>query len=209
MANDGVGRSKQILEEKYGCHTIILYGSYAQGSADSTSDVDMLGVTDSITRTKRHAEKWRGIYLDLFIFPESKLEKADPSSMYLLTGRVLKEKDGQGTKFLNQLRELEKSGFEELAEDEIMARKVWARKMFERAKRGDPEGNYRRMWLTITQLEDYFHIRKLWYRGSKQSLKWLQDNDTETYDLFVKCLSPISDLMDIEKLIQRVWNGKQ
>lgn len=66
------------LQDRYHCHTIIMYGSRARGDAAVTSDIDILGAR-SDGEEVRHCRLWQGNYLDAFVCPETKLLQPDPS----------------------------------------------------------------------------------------------------------------------------------
>lgn len=76
--------------------------------------------------------------------------------------------------------------------------------MLERTKLGDIEGLYRRSWLQEALLADYFNIRKLRYWGSKESFKWLLQNDKKTYQLLDKSLKNPADFKALKKLVEQV-----
>ena len=194
---------QRILIEEHGCHTVILYGSYARGDAGPESDYDLAGIRAS-GEAIRDARLWHGAYLDLFIYPESKITAADETMIHMREGKVLIEKDAIGTNFLKQLQEVFKSGPKQLPPDEIQARKLWARKMLVRAKSDDIEGKYRKIWLVTALLEDYFRIRGLWYLGAKESLRWLRGNDPETYSCFEVALRNTDDLNAIQSAVEKV-----
>jgi hypothetical protein len=100
------------------------------------------------------------------------------------------QRGDEGDCFLRALDAMHDNGPALLAADEIAARQVWAHKMLARIQRGDAEGDYRRAWLLQAVLEDYFHIRGLWYEGPKRSLRWLAQLDRPTYDALCIALKP-------------------
>jgi uncharacterized protein len=53
------------LCSRQNCHTIILYGSRAEGTHTANSDYDILAVRE-IGETTRDARLWNGAYLDIF-----------------------------------------------------------------------------------------------------------------------------------------------
>jgi hypothetical protein len=77
-----------------------------------------------------------------------------------------------------------------LSSDEIAVRKIWARKMFDRLRIGDVEGNYRRVWLLTALLEDYFAFQNRWYEGPKAALKWLRKHRPVVFAKFESALKP-------------------
>ena len=201
--NQKIAEIKKILTDEHGCHTVILYGSHARGDARPTSDYDLLGIREN-GEVIRDARVWNDVYLDLFIYPESKIATPDETMIHMRDGRVLVEKNFMGTHLLKQLSGIFKAGPKKLPVDEIQARKVWARKMLDRAKDEDIEANYRRLWLLTALVEDYFRIRGLWYLGSKESFRWLQENDPKTYSCLDVALKSADDLKAIQRLVERV-----
>ena len=194
------------LRHKQGCHTAILYGSRARGEETSSSDYDILGIRD-LGDVVRDARLWNGVYLDIFIYPESKLQSPDETMLHMRGGKILFQKGGLGTHFLSRLDEIYLAGPKKLAHDEVQARKVWARKMLDRAKAGDTEGNFRRAWLVTALLEDHFAVCGEWYRGPKESLKWLQENRPALYQHFEAALVPGASLAAIEALVREIHKG--
>lgn len=61
------------MRTKHGCHTLILYGSHARGDATHASDIDLIGLRRSGPET-HDARKFRGVYLDAFIYAEKGLK---------------------------------------------------------------------------------------------------------------------------------------
>jgi ribosomal-protein-alanine N-acetyltransferase len=182
------------------CHTAILYGSRARGDATPTSDYDILGVRAE-GPIERDARLWSGVYLDLFFYPEKKLLEPDESMLHLLDGRVLFEKDNLGTRFLERLQAIFAAGPKALPPDEVNSRRVWAWKMLERARIGDSEGHFRRHWLLEALLEDFFRLRNKWYRGPKESFRYLKAEESIAFEAFEAALKPSASLEDIENLV--------
>ena len=138
----------------------------------------------------------------MFVYPEAKLVPTE--LMRVRGGKVLKQLGRTGDRLLARLDKLYQLGPKHLPREELAARKVWLRKMAERASVKDIEGNFRRAWLLTALLEDYFVFRNRWYEGPKLGLIWLRENKPHDYLLFQKALKPSSHLADIRQLIQRV-----
>jgi predicted nucleotidyltransferase len=192
-----------LMRETHGCHTVILYGSHARGEATPTSDWDVFGVRSSGPRF-RDARRWRGTFLDAFIFPEKELEEPDPTLFRLMDSVVLTEKDGYGTRLIQRIKERFAAGPPRLPDDERQARLVWMEKNLERLRVGDIEGNYRRHGLLTVLLQDYFVLQGLWYRGPKESFRELRRTDRKLYDLFAEALAPEATYGQLEKLVGEV-----
>lgn len=190
------------LRKKYVFHTLILYGSHVRGDATAASDYDLLAIRKNGGAIIRDARKWRGAYVDLFIYPESKLK---PSALLRVKGgKVLLERSGFGARFLANVDRLHARGPKPLPPDELAARKVWARKMVDRIRVGDLEGDFRRVWLLTALLEDYFVLRGKWYEGPKLGFHWLRDNERKTHRLFEQALRQPTKIKAIEALVDAV-----
>lgn len=144
------------MRDKHYCHTLILYGSRARNESSPVSDYDLLGFRKT-GPVIHDARKLDGVYLDAFIYPEKRVKPAE--LLRARGGKVLFQESGFGDVFLVRLERIYAQGPKPLRSDEVAVRKVWAQKMLDRAKLGDPEGNFRRAWLLSTLLEDYFALR--------------------------------------------------
>jgi len=196
-----VTRLADNLRRKYGCHTVILYGSRARGDHAAESDYDLVGIGQQ--GPVRHLARRVGrAYVDAFVYPE---RKATPSELLRIRGgRVVFQKARFGEGLLERIDRLHARGPKTLSPDEIILRQHWARKMLDRARRGDIQGHFRRAELLTTLLEDYFLLRGLWYEGPKVSLMWLHVHDPEMASLYAKALEPGARLPHIAKLVAAV-----
>jgi predicted nucleotidyltransferase len=183
-----LNRIIKTLKTKHRCHTVILYGSRARGDFTSTSDYDVMGVSRTAKEMTRIARKVNGSYWDLWIFPEKKLRKPDQSSLYMKDGVVLIERNQFGTKLLKKLERIHHAGPKKPPKWETELKRTWLEKTYSRSRQKDPEGRFRRIWLIIGLLEDYFVLRGKWYEGSKASLAWLKENDPQTFKQFALAL---------------------
>jgi predicted nucleotidyltransferase len=189
------------LSASYGAHTVLLYGSRADGTAGVSSDYDIAAFGE-VAAPIRIARSEAGEYLDVFVYPDVVL--LNPSEEYLpLRGsKVLAQRGSQVESFLHGLEEVFRAGPQLLRPDEIAARRIWAHKMVARMERRDPEGNYRRTWLLQALLEDYFQIRGLWYEGPKKALRWLAQFEPDVYSAFCVALEPGASEAAIRSLVK-------
>lgn len=183
-----------------GAHTVLLYGSRADGSATDTSDYDVAAF-GPIARVVRDTRIVDGHFLDVFLRPEEELNDPTPDLLTLRGSRILIQRNDEATRFLAALDTVYQRGPELLSGDEIRARDVWARKMALRAQRGDLEGDYRRVWLLTALLEDYFVTRGMWFEGPKKAFQWLRANDRALYQAFEAALKPNTTFTAIDTLV--------
>jgi uncharacterized protein len=64
--NERLLKIVQYIQEKYRCHTIILYGSRARGESTNTSDYDIIAIREQ-GEFERDCRFFDGFYLDAFI----------------------------------------------------------------------------------------------------------------------------------------------
>jgi predicted nucleotidyltransferase len=186
-----------------GCHTAILYGSRARGDHGPASDYDIVGIKES-GEASREAREWRGVFLDLFIYPQPRLAEPDPFLIRMIDGVVLFERDGVGTSFLAHLRAWYDRGPVPLPADEAAARRAWPLKMLERIDASGIEADYRRVWLQTALLEDYFVLRGKWFLGPKRAFAWLREHDAVSYEWFRRALQQGAALATLHELARRV-----
>lgn len=178
------------LVQDGGAHTVLLYGSRANGSEDQDSDCDIAAFAPR-EDTGRDTRVVDGVFLDVFIYPESVLlQRPATEFLKLRQSVVLVQRGQEAEQFLQRLEALFIQGPLALPADEISARKTWAWKMVARMERGDAEGHYRRAWLLTSLLEDYFALRGHWYEGPKKALRWLHTNEPATAAAMEAALQP-------------------
>jgi hypothetical protein len=209
MDHQEIERIALTLMDAHGCHTAILYGSHARGDATLHSDVDLVCIREN-GPAMRDARVVDGIYVDGFVYPETTLRTPEPSLLRLLGGVVLRERGGFGSALLTQLRELHDRGPTPLPDDERRALVLWSQKMLDRfrGQRG-LEADYRRMSLLIQALEDYFVLRKAWFRGSKEAFAWLLQHDGPAYALFERAALPGANDDAFSDLVQAVYRSHE
>jgi hypothetical protein len=189
------------LCRKHGCHTLILYGSRARGDATPASDYDLIGIRTN-GKAIHDTRRWNGAYLDVFVYPERRLKPGE--LLRVRGGRVLIEKNGMGTRLLTRIERLHARGPKPLMPEERRALRIWSRKMLERVRLAGTEGNYRRAWLLMQLLEDYFLLRGKWYPGPKEALAWLAGNEPAMHRCFDQALKPNASIRKIEGLVEKV-----
>lgn len=194
------------FQARYSAHTILLYGSLADGTASPDSDMDIAAFAP-VSAPIREAYVRDGVFIDAFVYPESVLDDPEEDHLRFRGSKILLQSAGTADAFLARLDQKHAVGPEPLADDERDARRVWIGKMLVRISRGDAEGHYRRVWLLTSLLEDYFVLRGLWFQGPKKALIWLRRNDPETADAMERALKPDAAIAAIEAAATRILDG--
>ncbi len=181
---DGIIR---FLTNTYHPDAIVVYGSYADGSADQNSDFDALVVAES---EKTHdSSVVDGVILDVFIYPEKTFRSEyDPEEfVQIWDGKIILDKNGAAAL-------LQKRVCEHIAraprktEEEIRQEIDWCDKMAQRTARGDAESFFRWHWLLHDSLEIYCDVKGLYYYGPKKALRLMERTDAEAFALYSEAL---------------------
>lgn len=194
------------LRRQYNCHTVILYGSRARGDYTNKSDIDIAGFrkNENTIRVANYRSDF-DVYLDMFVYLDSDLDTINDGHLCMHDGIVLYEEQSFGTQLLQKIKSIVNSS-PSISENEIQMRKIWYRKMLDRASVSDIEGKYRQIWALFTLLEDYFVFRGIRYLGPKKAFQYLQIHDIAVYDDFNNALSNPKDLKLLSELVSKVIN---
>jgi len=184
---DFINRLKNYLMETYNCDTIILYGSYSKGDFTSESDVDIICFRD-VEEELNDTSFFEGKQLDVWI-KNSKEELIAQEFLHIRDGKIIHDTESYGEVLLKSVRELFELGPPKSTLESKQFLVDWMNKMYIRSTKKDVEGTYRYFWLAKDVLEIYFEIKDLWYEGPKKSLKWLEMNDKEFYELYISVLN--------------------
>ena len=175
------------LKETYQPDAMIVYGSYADGSANKNSDFDALLIADK--GRMQDSSVIDGIVLDVFIYPpETFQSEIDPKEfVQVWDGKILLDTNGVAARLqkrvLDYIAHIPKKTVEEI-QQEIR----WCEKMLSRTIREDAEGYYRWHWLLFDSLEIYFDVKGLHYHGPKKALRFLEQTDPGTFGIYTKAL---------------------
>lgn len=191
----------QELKVKHNCHTIILYGSYADSTHNENSDVDIVCIGESVEKNK-DARDWNGLFLDAWVYPEDEVENVE-AFLHLAGGKVLAEENHFGTLLLEKINSFPDEV--EIDENEVNHIHMWCKKMLQRAQVKDIEGNYRKNWLTQDLLMIYFDVRGIRFKGPKKSFQYLKANDYVNYVLFEEIYQDNNDLVKLSNLVKSVF----
>jgi hypothetical protein len=143
-----------------------------------------------------------GHFLDVFLHPDELLTRpVSPELLPLRGSRILVQRNDAASRLLAAIEDLYQRGPERLSADEVRARDTWACKMALRARRGDVEGDYRRVWLLTALLEDYFVTRGRWFEGPKKALADLRLREPALFEAFGSALKIGAGLDSLDRVV--------
>lgn len=180
--NSIIEQVKAYLTDKYDCHTLILYGSYAEGDFSSDSDLDVIGFSDN-EDDLNDTTMIGGVQLDAWIKGTSQLDMPQ-AYIHTLNSIILLDERGLGHNFTTEIIKIFEKGTDPISTNQREFLKAWLVKMQRRTLRSDAEGLYRYHWMLKDSLEIYFELKNLWFLGVKKSLKWLEKNEPEVFVMF-------------------------
>ena len=177
----------EYLNRTYQPDAVIVYGSFADGSANLNSDFDALIIAG---KEKTHdSSVVDGVVLDVFVYPaETFSTDYDPEEfVQVWDGKIVLDEHGIAgrlkAKVLDYIEHLPKKTATEVAQEV-----EWCEKMLLRTMREDVEGYYRWHWVLCDSLEIYFDIKGLHYYGPKKTLRLMEKSDAEAFGLYAKAL---------------------
>ena len=175
------------LKKTYQPESIIVYGSFADGSANLNSDFDALIIAG---KEKLHDSSFvDGVVLDVFIYPPDQfLSEYDPAEFaQVWDGKIILDKNGMGGRLKKNVLDYIEHIPLKTAKD-VSQEIKWCEKMLLRTMRGDVEGYYRWHWLLCDSLEIYFDIKGIHYYGPKKALHFMEESDSEAFHIYSKAL---------------------
>lgn len=177
------------ITQKYNPHTVIFYGSRADGSGTSDSDFDAVVISDSAADC-RDVGKVSGVELDLFVYNTKKVGGClgDFDRLTRIAGgRAVIDEKGIGAELLRCVESyIEKSSVH--CDEEKKRIAEWCSRMLRRVESGGELGEYRRCCLVADSLEVYFIMRDRFFAGPDKSLRWLKENEPSHYRAYADAL---------------------
>lgn len=167
---------------------VLVYGSFADGTQDAQSDFDALVITRT-PAPPHDTSVLCGHPLDVFFsspeifdgewFPEDFVQLYHAVDAY--------DPEGIGRTVIGAVRRWVDSRPPRSRAD-CLDSLAWCGKMLARSGRGDPEGDYRLLWLLTDSLEIWCDLTGRFCFGPKKSLALLRDTDPAGYALYAAAL---------------------
>ena len=175
------------LYEKYAPLALILYGSYADGTAGEGSDFDALLLRDG--EMLHDVAIVDGVQLDVWVYPAAYFaaEDALDEAVTILDSVILHDPQGLGAA-LKARAEAHWAAIPGKTPAENAVALAWCRKMLARTARTDAEGLYRWHWLLVDTLEIACDLLHQPYRGPKKALRWLEAAHPAVHAAYLRAL---------------------
>ena len=181
---DGIIR---YLTDTYRPDAVIVYGSFADGSADGNSDFDALVIAG---REKTHdSSVIDGTVLDVFVCPADTFRSEyDPEEfVQVWDGKIVTDRDGTAERLQERVRD-HLAHTPPKTDMEILEEIGWCEKMAARTVRDDAEGCYRWHWLLTDSLEIYCDAKGVRWFGPKKALRLMERTDEEAFRIYSEAL---------------------
>ena len=195
----------EYIKQKYSPLSIIIYGSYANGTNNLNSDFDSLVISSDYEQF--HDTSFvNGVQLDVFVYPASYFDGDIDCNDFvqIFDGKIIVDSDERAkmlqTKVLSYLQNRPQK-----TKAEIDASVDWCIKMLARVKRCDAEGMFRWHWILIDSLEIFCDVMHHPYWGPKKSLKWMEENHPTAFACYKKALADFS-MDSLENWIEYIKN---
>ena len=195
----------EYLKSEYSPLSILLYGSYADGTNDESSDFDCMIIVPE--KDKNHDDSViGGVQLDCFIFTEEQVKSEDIDAFLTAYDSNIVLDNGLGADLKRRVREYVKE-HTVIPDDEKEFIRSWIQKTMHRVEKNDDEGNMRAISFMAESLVDYFFLRDMFYFGSKKAIRYIKEHDDKGYALFHEAVTVKSN-QSIIKWAEYIINTK-
>lgn len=170
------------LQNTYNPLSVLLYGSYADGTNDQTSDLDCMLIVSE--KDRNHDDTIvNGIRLDCFIYTEEEVQNEDIDTFLTAYNSRIVLDNEIGAELKRRVHAYVESHTSTSAEEKEFLIS-WIKKTVLRISKNDDEGNMRAISFLAESLTDYYMLRDLFYFGSKKAIRHLKEQDEQGYALF-------------------------
>lgn len=223
MLSDQEDNLIDFLEDKFGCHTVILYGSRAIGTERPDSDWDVIGITSMGSRNFYHGNVDGVGDISAYIYnvEDVAYNAKTPSALYtppvifvrLRQGKVLAQEDGIGDKIVSLARKM-------YAEGPPRFSKAWIAHfhyfLLEYGVGGLRSEIYDAMHkqfirneIMLPSIHLYFELRHMWRPYPRDILPYLKKTDSKAADLFEAAFAQDASIDALERWFKHVLATEQ
>ena len=176
------------LKETYNPISIIVYGSYALGTNDESSDFDCMVIVDS-KEVSNDTSVVNGVQLDCYIYTRDEINNLEIDTFATLFNPIIVfDTDNIGERLVHRVKSYIKDN-SKLSKEKKQFLKDWVAKQIGRVQKEDEEGKFRAVMLLNESLSVYSSMRDMFYLGSKQTIKYIKENDEIGYNYLLEALN--------------------
>lgn len=181
----------EYIKREYAPLSLIVYGSYADGTNNLGSDFDALVISGE--HGKFHDTSFvNGVQLDVFVYPLSYFagDYSCEDFIQVVDGKLIMDSEDAGKNLQQRvLTYIQNRPHKTRAE--LQSELEWCVKMLERVKRADAEGMFRWHWLLTDSLEIFCDVVQHPYLGPKKTLIWMKEKQPDAFALYEKALKSL------------------
>lgn len=192
----------EMLKDKYGIHSAILYGSRTTETFFIDSDYDILAIRKSGDRV-REAFIFDDKVIDLIIETENLIDSPE-NYIYLWSHQILLDESGFCEKLIIEHQNYLNQPALKLPANRVIQRKKQIADEIKYISRGNLLGHYRQHDLLSKILPLYFNLIGEWYLGDKHALNWIKQNKPDLYRIFSEAIHPQATIDKIKVLVETI-----
>lgn len=184
---DEMHRLTEALIHRWQPESVLVYGSFADGTEDALSDFDALVITRE-PAPPRDQRPLMGRRQDVWFLRPETVDVIEPVDWPQLYHAIpLWDPEGMGERLIADVREAVDA--QPLpSPSQLTDELAWMDRMLARAASGSEEGRYRLLWLITDSLEIWCGLARRQSFGAKKSLALLRSADPEGHDLYSRAL---------------------
>lgn len=219
MLSDEEDKLIDFLEDNFGCHTVIVYGSRGEGGAPRPdSDWDVLAITDVGSRNFCHEliDGVGDVSAHIFNSDDVEFDMRKLSGLYhplnhfvrLRHGRVLVQQDGIGDTIIKRAKQLY-AGKAPKSSPEYEVHHRYNLLGYGLGGLRNPHytaahKQFIRCEILPWSMMVYFDLRRMWQPSPKDAIAYLEMADPKGYALMSAAFEPSADADTIEAWVQHV-----
>lgn len=200
------------LQDSFDCHTVLLYGSRARGTARPDSDWNIIAVREKPPTVWCDDVLEEVGMLHIQIYPNPAVQYHFNSPFFRTTdlahGKVLCEHDGLGARIIQHAQTMLREGYPPEAEGFMGNMRAYYRHdvldALEDATQNPIYQNYRLQQGLHRSLRYYLRARGKHMMSPIEGFRYIQSNDPEAYALFERAYKPDATLEDVKALFAKI-----
>ncbi len=202
MQIDEINDVFDFLKERYTPEGVLLFGSYARGMSNPTSDIDLCCICRGTDSLKKQNLYFDGKYLDVTLIPLLDDYKVFPELLEKIEdAKIIFDTTGHCAAISQQANEYRASKEWVMTTNEKKDLIASTLKSLHRCQRNEEfVTDVRKINLVNGLIKTYFYLREILPPDIRRSWIYLRKDDKKIADLFEKVFKTNLDYTSIEKL---------